>query len=155
MNKLLLTSLAFILFGCSATKSTKISSKILGDTRTVEVQFIDDNTFLLSETSTDKTYGYKHTNPVNVGGVKESSGPKNERRYLNALVGPNGEKVTYYRDGSCCNFKTPNGMFENMGVLDRYRVTWKGSTDTFDIYINMYDKGDLFIPLGFKAKTKL
>ncbi len=154
MNKFILTYLTFILFGCSAIKSPTAKSNGEGDTRKVEVEFIDDNSYLLTETASDNTYGYKHTNPVKVGGIMESSGPKNERRFLNALVGPNGEKVTYFRDGSCCNFKTPNSAFNNMGLLDKYRVTYTGSTDTFDIYINMYDKGDLLIPVGFKARKK-
>lgn len=139
-------------FGCGSQKSASTKS-IKGDTRTKEIQFLDDNTYLLTETTTDKTYGFDKSNPIKVGGSRESLGPRNERRFLNALLGPNGEKVTYYRTGSCCSFKTPNGM-NNLGLLDRYKVTWNGSSDTLHIYINMYDKGDLFIPVGFTAKNK-
>lgn len=91
---------------------------------------------------------------MKAGGIKENSGPRNERRYLNALLGPEGQEVKYARAGSCCPFKTPNGMLDNTGMLDRYRLTWAGSADTVDIYINMYDKGDLRIPVGLKAKTR-
>jgi hypothetical protein len=89
-----------------------------------------------------------------VGGSKESSGPRNERRFLNSLSGPNGEDVQYFRAGSCCAFKTPNGLMDNTGMLDRYRLTWTGSSDTLNIYINMYDKGNLMIPAGLTAKKK-
>ncbi len=153
MNKLIILSLTILIAGCSATKSRKASSIGEGDTRTQEVQSINNNTYLLTVMATDNNYGYNESNPVKVGGVNESVGPLNERRFLNALTGPNGERVTYFREGSCCIFKTPNGMFNNSGLLDRYRVTWEGTKDTFDIYINMYDKGDLFIPIGFKAKN--
>ena len=42
---------------------------------------------------TDKTYGYTEKNPIKVGGGE--NGPANERKYLNSLTGPNGEKVSY------------------------------------------------------------
>jgi len=100
---------------------------------------------------TDNSYGYKSGNPVKVGGSNESSGPMNERRFLNGLTGPNGETVEYYREGSCCAFRSPNGLM-GTGLLDRYKVFYKGSKDTVTIFINMYDKGDLYVPVGFKAK---
>jgi hypothetical protein len=85
---------------------------------------------------------------VKVGGARENAGPKNERRFLNGLRGPNQEVLQYYRAGSCCPFNTPNGVFANSGMLDIYKVYWTGGTDTLTIYINMYDKGDLEIPVG-------
>lgn len=144
-----------LLIGCAsrvATNSSTSTNKGKGDDRTKTVTLLDENTFLITDTTDDKTYGYDKTNPVKVGGSKESSGPKNERRYLNGLLGPNGEEIKYFRAGSCCAFKTPNGMIDNTGLLDRYRVFWKGSQDTLNIYINMYDKGDLKIPVGLTAK---
>jgi len=118
------------------------------------VIYLNENTYLLTETANDKTYGYEKSNPIKVGGVNENSGPRNERRFLNALLGPNGEEVKYYRDGSCCAFKTPNGIIDNYGMLDKYRISWKGNKDTLDIFINMYDKENLKIPMGLTAKKK-
>jgi hypothetical protein len=151
--------LLIFLSACSAsTQSTTASEKNAnakpGDTRTISVESIDMTTYLLTETTTDKTYGYTEKNAVKVGGDRDNNGPKNERRFLNALLGPNGEPVTYFRAGSCCNFKTPNGTINNMGLLDRYRVSWEGSKDTVNLYLNMYDKGNLQIPVGFTAKKK-
>ncbi len=114
------------------------------------MEFLNDNTYLLTEMSEDKTYAFDKSNPVKVGGLS----PSNERAFLNALLGPNGEEVKYFRAGSCCHFKTPNGLVGDGGLLDLYRVFWEGASDTLDIYINMYDKGDLKIPLGLKAKKK-
>jgi hypothetical protein len=105
----------------------------------------------LTDATDDKTYGFEKSNPVKVGGSIES-GARNERRFLNALLGPNGEETTYFRAGSCCEFKTPNGLIGNMGLLDRYKLTWTGSSDTLNIYINMYDQGDLMISVGLTAK---
>ncbi|AWG22930.1 hypothetical protein FFWV33_16050 [Flavobacterium faecale] len=107
---------------------------------------------MLTESATDKTYGYTKENPIKVGGVKDKTGPKNERRFLNALFGPNDKMTTYFRAGSCCPFKSPNGFINNLGMLDRYRITEIGSKDTLDIFINMYDEGDLLVPQGLKAQ---
>jgi hypothetical protein len=113
---------------------------------------LTEDTFRLTEVSTDSTYGFTEKNPVKVGGIKEREGPANERRYLNALLGRNGEKLGYYRTGSCCPFKTPNGMIDKTGMLDRYIVYYEGGTDTFNVYINMYDAGTLKALQGFGYK---
>ncbi|HMP92397.1 MAG TPA: hypothetical protein PKD90_05965 [Phnomibacter sp.] len=149
---ILLALSAFI--GCASKKRNATSALpgSGGDTRTVEVAYLSSNAYLITETTTDKTYGYTAGNPIMVGGMKESSGPMNERRYLNGLLGPNGEEIEYYRRGSCCAFKTPNGMLNDMGLLDTYKVYWKGCTDTLTLFLNMYDKGNLKIPVGLTAK---
>lgn len=156
MKRYILISFAGLLCACSSQKKTASQPADkdpgIGDTRTYTVESLDENTYLLTDASTDNTYGYTKENPVKTGGSKEQSGPKNERRFLNALLGPNGESIGYFRAGSCCGFKTPNGLMNNMGLLDIYRVWWEGSKDTVSIYINMYDKGDLYIPVGFTAR---
>lgn len=139
MKKLFYSSIVFLLISCSATKNT------------VSSQLQDNQTFLLTEASTDQTYGFSEKNPIKVGGVDKSEGPLNERRFLNALAGPNGERVSYYRDGSCCPVDSKNG-FMGKAMLDNYRVTWEGSKDTVSIYINMYDYGQLKAPVGFTIK---
>lgn len=157
MNKAIIIITFAFLIGCKSTskvsKDTPAkSNSSYGDTRTKPLQYLDDDTFLLVEFSKDKSYAFNPKNPVKVGG-KIDSGVKNERRYLNALIAPNGERVKYHRIGSCCHFKTPNGLFGDGAVLDNYAVYWKGCKDTLNIYINIYDEGDLFIPVGFEAKV--
>jgi hypothetical protein len=122
-----------------------------GDSRTITVEYLDQRSYRITETTEDKTYGYEKSNPVKVGGIKEASGPMNERRYLNGLAGPAGEEIEYYRAGSCCGFKTANGGM-GYGMLDIYMVYWKGSKDTLRLFINMYDEGDLKVPVGLTAK---
>lgn len=153
MKNTLITIGLLTLLGCASQKGTSTSNAGRGDTRTREVQLLDANTYLLTEMAEDRTYGYDRSNPVKVGGSRESSGPRNERMFLNALLGPNGEEVKYFRAGSCCPFKTPNGLIDNTGMLDRYRISWTGAKDTLDIFINMYDEGDLKIPVGLTAKA--
>ena len=103
--------------------------------------------FRLKGIAEDSTYGYSDKNPVKVGG-----GPSNERRFFDALLGPGGEAVTYGRIGSCCAFKTKNGLIGDMGLLDKYEVSYRGLAKPLIIYINMYDADDLKAPLGFTIK---
>lgn len=133
--------LALSLISCSVTKNIS------------KPKLLDNYTFLITETSTDPSYGFTEKNPIKVGGVDKSEGPLNEKRFLNALAGPNGERIYYNRAGSCCNFKTKNG-FMGVGLLDIYKITMDGSKDTSVIYINMYDYGVLKAPVGFTIKGK-
>ena len=112
---------------------------------------VDDFTFLIQEVSTDPDYGFTADKPIKVGGTVNGGGPLNERRYLNALAGPDGESIMYDRKGNCCGFKTDNG-FMGYGLLDVYKVTWKGSSDTLTLYINMYDYSTLYAPVGFTIR---
>lgn len=139
MKNFILLGLSIVLFSCVTQK------------KMVKTELKDNQTFLLKEISEDPSYGYTKRNPIEVGGVDKKEGPVNERRFLNALAGPNGEKITYFRAGSCCSFKSKNG-FMGRGLLDNYRVSWLGSKDTVSIYINMYDYGELKAPSGFTIK---
>lgn len=83
-------------------KSYFIVFTILLSTLTLSAQNVqrtplkNDQTFLLKKISKDPTYGYSSTKPIKVGGAYEGVGPLNQRRFLNALIGPNGEPVQYY-----------------------------------------------------------
>ncbi|NHM02595.1 2-dehydro-3-deoxyphosphooctonate aldolase [Flavobacterium difficile] len=138
MNKYISLTSLVLMFSCATSNQI------------VNTNLKDNMTFELLEISNDPTYGYSEKNPIQVGGVDKQTGPLNERRFLNALAGPNGEEVVYYRSGSCCPIKSKNDPF-GLGqvMLDNYRVTWKGSKDTVSIYFNMYDYGSLKAPKGF------
>lgn len=141
MNKYIFLPFLILVFSCSTSKQI------------LQTNLKDDQTFELLEVSNDPTYGYSEKNPIQVGGVDKESGPLNERRFLNALAGPNGEEVSYYRSGSCCPIKSKNDpMGFGQVMLDNYRVTYKGSQDTVSIYINMYDYGSIKAPKGFTIK---
>ena len=112
-----------------------------------------ENSFLITEVSTDKTYGYTESNPIKVGSKTMEDGPLNERRFLNALAGPGGEPIKYERLGSCCFFSTKNG-FMGGGLLDKYEVTWTGQREPVVLYLNMYDPGPLKCPVGFTIRGR-
>lgn len=119
----------------------------------VEQKLAADHVFLVKYYSKDKEYGYTIEKPVMVGG-SIMSGPKNEQRFLNALAGPNLERVTYKRLGSGWHFTTKNGIGGKTsdGLLDKYEVTYEGLSEPVFIYINMYDSDTLKIPVGFRKK---
>lgn len=134
-----------ILASCGTKKEMASSSS------NKKTELLDNNTFKLEILSEDKTYGYTEKNPIKVGGVSNQEGPLNERRFLNALAGPNGENIKYTRLGSCCPFKTSRG-FDGKGLLDKYEITYDGLKEPIILYINMYDSDVLQVPVGFKIK---
>jgi len=131
-----------LLASCSSSRQSQTSNLASSSSR--------GGTFNITEISTEDSYGYTAENPVKVGGQIEN-GAANERKYLNSLTGPNGEELEYHRLGSCCHFKTANGIM-GTGLLDRYEVKYAGLSKPIIIYINMYDKDELKAPKGFKFK---
>ena len=127
MKKILMLSITFSLLSACST-SQKTAEK--------------------TENKKSGKYGYSEDNPIKVGGV--NNGPANERKYLNSLTGPNGEKISFNRKGSCCPFETKNSDYG--GMLDRYAVSYEGKKDTVFLYLNMYDKEKLEAPEGFVLK---
>lgn len=122
-SKLMCFLIAVIAIGCSTAKNNP-------------AQAADD-------------YGYSEKNPIKVGGG--SDGPMMERQYLNRLTGTNGEKVTFNRRGSCCQFESKNAVM-GMGLLDIYEVKIEGDPVAKTLYINMYDSEKLYAPKGFVLK---
>lgn len=145
-------AIILLLFGCKTT--TKVGGKSGGmmdyGSPRVKQEFLNDQVFLINQYATDETYGYTEKNPIMVG--KEGGGPKDQRRFLNALAGPNGEQIRYQRLGSCCGFYTKNGLFGDSGMLDMYEVTYEGLDKPIIFYINMYDSDVLQVPVGFTLR---
>lgn len=133
----------------SCTTSKKMARKAEAPART-EHELLDANTYKLVKAAQDSTYGYTEQNPIKVGGVV--MGPRNEQRFLNALAGPAGEKISYRRLGTCCPFKTPNAVFGGEGMLDRYEVIVEDTDKKVILFLNMYDSEELLIPVGFTAR---
>lgn len=87
--------------------------------------------------STDDTYAFTQENAVKVGG-DAFEGPARERAYLDNLLGPNGEPVTYTRTGSL--------PYEDT-ILDAFELTVAGQKYT--IYIDEYVYSEPYAPIGF------
>jgi hypothetical protein len=89
------------------------------------------------EVSSDVTYGYTKGNPIKVGGG-DFGGPPREKEYLNNLRGPNGEKLTYERQGSL--------PYEDT-ILDIYEM--QGLKQPITLYVDEYSFTDPQAPMGF------
>lgn len=142
-------SSVLLLFSCKVKNNSQPATSTNEAQNTT--QLLNDQTYLLTKISKDATYAFSYSNPVKVGGAMNSSGPINEKRFLNALLGPKGEKVEYFRTGTCCAFKT-NTQIGEYGLLDVYKVWLSCSPDTLIMYFDNYNADQLFIPIGFTAK---
>ncbi|MDT0690488.1 hypothetical protein RM549_11880 [Salegentibacter sp. F188] len=101
----------------------------------------------------ERNFGFDPRHPIIVGSDDLQEGPRNQQDYLNNLSGPNGEVITYTRIGSCCEFKTENGILGG-GMLDKYEVNYDGLEEPIILYFNMYDPApeDLEVPAGLILK---
>ena len=145
---------ALLLIGCRSTATiggNRAELPNFGSPR-VQQELLNDDMFLIRTYSTDPTYGFTAENPIMVGGGL-SEGALNQRRFLNALAGPNGERIYFRRLGSCCPFHSENGISENnIGLLDMYKITYQGLETPIILYINMYDSDVLKVPVGFTLR---
>ena len=149
MKKILLVVLvSTLLASCISTKSTirNIDDSVIGPA--LNESF---GSFIITKKALNKKYGYDKDYPVNVNFTTVADGLNNQIRFLNALAGPKGEKITYTQKEACCPFptkKTDTGA----GTIDTFEITWKGQTKPVLLYLNKFEKGELLIPIGFLAR---
>jgi hypothetical protein len=147
-------ALVFISILCIATScvSTKSSIKNIDDNAPIP-SLSNNNTFIITEYSKDKKYGYDKDYPVNVFYISTRDETINQERFLNALAGPKGEKLTFIKVESCCPFPTKRSDM-GAGFLDVYEVRWEGQKKPIQLYLNIYEKGALLVPVGLSIKNK-
>jgi hypothetical protein len=98
----------------------------------------------------DSGYGYSEKLAIRLGGGF-SEGSKNTYRFLNALLGPQGQKVHYERVGTCCGFKTANSPFGDSALLEVWEISYEGAKRPSRLYFNWYDEGEVLVPVGLTA----
>lgn len=145
MRKLLLL-LPLLMISCISTKST---IKNIDDN--APEPKVKDNAFVITDYSKDKQYGYDPDYPINVFYKSAKDEKINPQRFLNALAGPNGEKLVANKVESCCPFPTKRTEM-GAGFLDVYQITWPGNDKPIRLYFNVYEKGALLVPMGLSAK---
>ena len=134
---------------CISTKSTLKNV----DDNAPDLVLNKNNTFVISLFSKDKKYGYNPDYPVNIFFRNTQDETVNEIRFLNALAGPNGEKITYKRLETCCPFPTKRSSM-GAGFLNVYELTWEGQKKPITLYLNIYEKGILMVPMGLSLKKE-
>ena len=148
MNKsILLIALLISLASCSSTQSTLKNT----DDNAPNLTLSKDNTFVITAYSKDKKYGYDKDYPINIFFNNTKNETINQVRFLNALAGPNGEKITFTKLESCCPFPTKRSEM-GAGFLDVYELKWVGQKKPVLLYLNIYEKGILMVPVGITLK---
>ena len=140
-------TLLTVFTSCVSTKSTL---KNVDDNAPIP-KLSKDNTFILTEYSKDLKYGYDADYPVNVFYINAKDENLNAQRYLNALAGPNGEKISFTKLESCCPFPTKR-IEMGAGFLDVYELKWEGLEKPIRLYVNIYERGYLLVPIGLSIK---
>jgi hypothetical protein len=110
-----------------------------------------NNAFIITEYSKDKRYGYEKDYPINIYYRGTKNDTINQKYFFNALAGPKGEKITYTKLENCCPFPTKSSDI-GAGFLDVYEVTWDGLKKPIVLYVNIYERGLLLVPVGLSLK---
>jgi len=148
MKKLsLLVSFIFLFTSCISTKSTLQNV----DNNAPVPQLSKNNTFVITAFSKDKKYGYDKDYPINIFYRGTKDDVINQQRFLNALAGPNGEAITFSKLESCCPFPSKNTEM-GAGFLDVYEIKWVGKKKPILLYLNIYERGYLMVPMGLTLK---
>ena len=148
MKKILpFISLLLLFTSCISTQSTL---KNVDDNAPIP-RLESNNTFVITEYSKDKRYGYEKEYPINLFYSNTKNETINQQRYLNALAGPKGKKITYTKLESCCPFPTKRSEM-GAGFLDVYELKWEGQQNPVTLYLNIYEKGVLMVPVGLTLK---
>ena len=145
-----LLSFLLVLFLFSACVSTKSTLKNV-DENALTPKVSTENTFVITEFSKNPKYGYDQDFPINLyfRNIKEE--PKNLERYFNALTGPKGEKIFYKKVATCCPFPTKKSEM-GAGFIDIYEITWVGQKKPIRLFVNIFEKSVLMVPMGFELK---
>lgn len=132
---------------CSTTQSTLKNT----DDNAPSLTLSKNNTFIITEFSKDKKYGYDKDYPINIFYNNTKNETINQDRFLNALAGPKGEKITFTKLESCCPFPTKRSEM-GAGFLDVYELKWEGQKKPILLYLNIYEKGILMVPTGLSLR---
>lgn len=137
---------ALLLTSCVSTQST-----LKNVDNTAVRPAVKDKAYVITEYATDNKYGYDQDYPINIGFIHEKQEDINIEYYFNGLEGPNGEKISYKKVDTCCPFPSKNSLM-GAGTVGIYEITFDGNAKKEKLYFNIYEKGKILCPKGFKIK---
>lgn len=135
----------------SACSGTQTIIRNIDDNAPIPV--LKGDAFVITEYATDNRYGYDPEFPINCFYKNSRNDEINQKRFLAALTGPKGEKLFYKKLESCCPFSTKRSEM-GAGFLDVYEITYVGLPKPIRLYFNIYEKGQLKVPVGLELKNK-
>jgi len=117
-------------------------------------------------TSTDSTFGYTNLNPLKLKKGNQGKSIDNSQIFLAGLKTLDNQSLTFLFRSSekDHSYKEPairiNNRFNGMpisgklGILDKYVFLTSITKDTVTLFVDIYNKGDLFLPVGLKYEQK-
>jgi len=145
---LILLSTVLMLSSCISTRNT---IRNIDDTIPGPALNETYNSFVITKKAVNKKYAYNENYPVNVGFTTLEDGLNNQMRFLNALAGPKGEKITYKLVDTCCPFPTKKSDM-GAGMLDIFEINYEGQSKPILLYINKFERGEIMIPVGLTTR---
>lgn len=104
---------------------------------------------IFGDIATDPEYGYKPNKAIELGSFVRGDNYKGiHYLYFDSLTGPNGEKVSVRRLGTCCPFDDPSMSFGG-ALLDRFELSYEGIEKPVIIYVDLYKYNQPMAPKGF------
>jgi hypothetical protein len=106
--------------------------------------------------STDSSYGYSVNNPLKLRKGDPLGGVSNANKFLLGLQTADGQELTIVsRIGvNDPNYKEkPGGIASNLGdggILDKYELLTSVTKTKIILYVDIYHKGGLMLPVGLK-----
>ena len=146
-KSILFIAILLSISACTSTKSTLQNT----DDNAPNLELSAANTFIITQYSTDKKYGYDKDYPINLFFNNTANETINQERFLNALAGPKGEKISFTKLENCCPFPTKKSEM-GAGFIDVYELKWNGQKKPTLLYLNIYEKGILMVPVGLTIK---
>lgn len=137
---------ALLLTSCVSTQSTLKNV----DNNAVRPA-VKDKAYVITEYATDNKYGYDQDYPINIGFIHEKQEEINIEYYFNGLEGLKGEKIKFKKIDTCCPFPSKNSLM-GAGTVGIYEITFDGNAKKEKLYFNIYEKGKILCPKGFKIK---
>jgi hypothetical protein len=118
--------------------------------------------FIKLETSTDSSYGYTAKNPLKLKNGNQAKSMTNSYNFLSGIRTQDNQtlKLLSRVIVSDPGYKEPAIKINNratglpisgkLGMLDKYVFLTTNTNDTITLYIDIYNKEKLFLPIGLK-----
>lgn len=114
----------------------------------------------------DSTFGYTAQNPLKLKKGNQGKSIEYTYKFLSGLKTIDNQNLIFLfrKTANDPAFKEPairlynkyTGMPLNgkLGILDIYVFATSATKDTLNLYVDIYNKGNLFIPIGLKYEQK-
>ena len=146
MKKAIYLLISILAVSCTSTKSTLKNV----DYKATKPK-IEKDRYLLTKYADNPKYGYNKDYPINLGFASLSSEDYFVKLFFNGITDEKGNAVTYEKIETCCPFPSKHSSM-GAGLLHKYKVNFKDGSNK-ELYINIYEKGEILCPNGFKIAT--